>query len=37
MQQIIEQLRAAMTGRVEADIEGAAAQLEDLVFYLQDA
>ncbi|MGA2032284.1 MAG: Hsp70 family protein [Thermoguttaceae bacterium] len=37
MRQLVEQLRAAMTVRLQADMEDAAAKLEDLVFYLQDA
>jgi hypothetical protein len=37
MLQLVEQLRAAITGRSQADMEAAAAKLEDLVFYLQDA
>jgi molecular chaperone DnaK len=37
MLQLVDQLRAAMTGRSRADVEDAAAKLEDLAFYLQDA
>jgi hypothetical protein len=37
MEQLVEQLRAAMAKRSQADVEGTAAKLEDLVFYLQDA
>jgi len=37
MRQLVERLRAAMAGRSQPDIEAVAAQLEDLVFYLQDA
>ena len=37
MRQLVEQLRAAMTGRSQTDMETTAAKLEDLVFYLQDA
>ena len=37
MQQLVEQLRAAMAQRSQAEMERLAARLEDLVFYLQDA
>ena len=37
MRRLVEQLGAAMTQRSQAEMEDVAAQLEDLVFYLQDA
>ena len=37
MQSLVEQLRAAMSERSRARMEAAAAKLDDLVFYLQDA
>jgi len=37
MQRLVEQLSAAMMQRSQTEMEGIAAQLEDLVFYLQDA
>ncbi len=37
MQQLVAQLRAAMAQRSQTEMEGLAVQLEDLVFYLQDA
>ncbi|MGD0897492.1 MAG: Hsp70 family protein [Thermoguttaceae bacterium] len=37
VRQLVERLRAAMAQRSEADLQGAAAELEDLLFYLQDA
>ena len=37
MQRLVEKLRAAVARRSQAEMEGIAAELEDLVFYLQDA
>ena len=37
MRQLVEQLRGAILRRSQADMEGVVSQLEDLVFYLQDA
>ena len=37
MRQLVKQMREAMARRSQADMEGIISQLEDLVFYLQDA
>jgi molecular chaperone DnaK len=37
MQELMDQLRAAIQARTPGDIQDAAAKLDDLVFYLQDA
>ncbi len=37
MRRLVEQLRAAIARQSQAEMEGIAAQLDDLVFYLQDA
>ena len=37
MRQLVDQIREAMARRSQADMEGIVSQLEDLVFYLQDA
>ena len=37
MRQFVEQLRTAIAQRSQADIGAVVAELEDLVFYLQDA
>ena len=37
MCQLVEQLRTAIARRAQVDMEGVVAQLEDILFYLQDA